>query len=56
MKVLPPANQNVMTKIKVFKKVKIPDQRYQIKGLARKNTHVKYESPSTYQLNVKKQG
>jgi hypothetical protein len=25
---------------------------YQIKGLARRNTHVKYESPSTYQSKV----
>jgi hypothetical protein len=23
-----------------------------VKGLARRNTHVKYESPSTYQSNV----
>jgi hypothetical protein len=48
-----------MTKVKVFKKkVKLhwPKIRgrswYQMKGLARRNTHVKYESFSTYQSKV----
>jgi hypothetical protein len=46
-----------MTKVKVFKKkAKLQCQRsegakswYQMKGLAGRNTHVKYESPTTYQ-------
>jgi hypothetical protein len=40
-----------MTKVKVFKK-KVPRSWYQMKGLARRNTHVKYESPTTYQSKV----
>jgi hypothetical protein len=48
-----------MTRVKVLeKKVKLHGQRSEGKGhnimkdLARKNTHVKYESPSTYQSKV----
>jgi hypothetical protein len=44
-----------MTMVKVFEK-KVKDQRsrswYQIKGLARRNAHVKYENPTTYQSIV----
>ena len=40
-----------MTKVKVFEK-KISGSWYPMKGLARRNTHVKYESPSTYQSKV----
>jgi hypothetical protein len=47
-----------MTKVKVFEKVKLQGQRseskswYQMKGLASRKAHVKYESTSTYQSNV----
>jgi hypothetical protein len=49
-----------MTKVKVFEKVaQTPRSKvrgswswYQIKYLARRNTHVKYESPRTYQSKV----
>jgi hypothetical protein len=46
-----------MTKVKALeKKTKLQGQRsmswYQMKGLAWRNTHVKYESPSTYQSKV----
>jgi hypothetical protein len=43
-----------MTKVKVFEKSKIRGSRswYQMKGLARRNTHVKYKSPTTYQSKV----
>jgi hypothetical protein len=42
-----------MTKVKVLgKKAKVRRSRYHIEGLARSNTHVKYESPTTYQSNV----
>jgi hypothetical protein len=45
-----------MTKVKSFGKDQTPRSKvrrsrsqYQIKGLARSNIHVKYESPTTYQ-------
>jgi hypothetical protein len=43
-----------MTKVKVFeRRSKIGSRSwYQMKGLARRNTHVKHESPSTYQSKV----
>jgi hypothetical protein len=48
----------VMTKVKVFEKVKLQGQTsqgqswYKMKGHARRNTHVKYKSTSTYKSNV----
>jgi hypothetical protein len=46
-----------MTKVKVWEKVKdhwvkVMAHMYQVKGIARRNTHVKYESPTTYQSKV----
>jgi hypothetical protein len=46
-----------MTKVMTIvskRRSKINESRswYQMKGLARRNTHVKYESPTTYQSNV----
>jgi hypothetical protein len=44
----------VMTKVKLFEKVKTPRSRswYRKKGLAIRNTYVKYESPTTYQSKI----
>jgi hypothetical protein len=42
-----------MTKVEVFKKEGNGSRSWhQMKGLARRNTHVKYESPTTYQSKV----
>jgi hypothetical protein len=41
-----------MTKVQVFEKVKGSRSWYQMKGLVKRNTHVKYERPTTYQSKV----
>jgi hypothetical protein len=46
-----------MIKVKVSKrrsnsKVRGSRSKYQMKGLARRNTHVKYESSGTYEIKV----
>jgi hypothetical protein len=48
-----------MTKVEFLKKKQNESQRsvsrswYQMKGLVRRNTHVKYESPTTYMYQSK---
>jgi hypothetical protein len=44
-----------MAKVKVYEK-KDKDQWVKVKGLARRNTHVKYESPSTSPIKRYEQG
>jgi hypothetical protein len=55
MKALAPTNQKLLPRLKVFEqKVKCQGQKSEDQGhgLARRNTHVKYESPSTYLSNI----
>ena len=57
MKALAPANQKLWPRLKFLKsrsnsKVKGSRSWYQMKGLTIRNTHVKYEIPSTYQSKV----
>jgi hypothetical protein len=45
---------NVMTtEVKGFEKSRTPRSKYQMKGLARRNKHVKYESSRTYMYQSK---
>jgi hypothetical protein len=57
IKALPYTNQKVWPRLKILKKksnsmVRGSRSCYQIKGHVIRNSHVKYESPSTYQSNV----
>jgi hypothetical protein len=57
MKSLLPTNQKLLPRLTLWKKksnskVRGSKSWYQMKGLARRNTHVKYESPTTFQSKV----
>jgi hypothetical protein len=57
MKAIAPTNQKLRHRLKFWKrrsnsKIRWSRSWYQIKGIARRNTHVKYESLSTNQSKV----
>jgi hypothetical protein len=57
VKVVLPANQTLLPRLKFSKRksnanIKEARSWYQMKSLARGNSHVKYESPTTHQSNV----